>query len=176
MRYRRVFGAIILACTILGLTLLAACQQRQEIILPAFKPTLKGYANTAFVESRTVGKDNTPAVVFWIEKKPDSKLVLGWGGNVWGEGPIEFSVGMKGEKIMSGQVFAAINGDTQFTGNLDYAESIYTFLGDVRLLGHTFESDKANPLKFKLVEDKGFVLLGGKGTVTTDKGEPIKIN
>lgn len=68
-----------------------------------------------------------------------------------------------------------IKDSSEFTGNLDYDGSIYTFLGEVRLLGHTFSSKADEPLSFKLVKDKGMIHVSGKGIVTTDRGEKIVI-
>ena len=76
---------------------------------------------------------------------------------------------------LSGDAHIAIDGDTEFTGNLDYAESTYTFLGNVRLLKHQFESDEKDPLVFKLVKDKGLLYLKGKGKVTLPDGKIVTI-
>ena len=43
--------------------------------------------------------------------------------------------------------------------------------GKLTLVGHTFESDDAYPLTFKLVKERGYVYLCGRGTVTTPDGK-----
>lgn len=174
MRKNASVGTIILIIAVLGLAASPKAQQQETVVLSAFTPTLEGYQNIAFVETMEVGKEKKKMAVFWIEGKPSEKLVAALGGAMWGD-EVAFKIGMKREKILSGNAHVAIDGDSQFTGNFDYVGSIYTVIGEVRLLGHTFRSDKADPLKFKLEENKGFVHVGGKGTITTDKGRAIKI-
>lgn len=43
--------------------------------------------------------------------------------------------------------------------------------GKLTLVGHTFESDQAYPLTFKLIKERGYVYLCGRGTVTTPDGK-----
>lgn len=174
MRKNTLVGIIILIIAVLGMADSLNAQRQDAVVLSAFKPTLEGHQNTAFVETMEVGKEKKKMVVFWIEGKPGEELVAAIGGAMWGDG-VAFKIGMKREKILSGNAYVAIDGESQFTGNFDYVGSIYTLIGEVRLLNHTFRSAEGDPLKFKLEKNKGFVHVGGKGKITTDKGKAIKI-
>ena len=46
-----------------------------------------------------------------------------------------------------------------------YNSAIHTWMGVLNYRGYTFNSDQDNPLQFKVVADKGYDFLGGKGTV-----------
>ena len=157
--------ALLLAFTVSSLT----AQEKKEIVFPDFKPTLTGHKNNAFVR---MGKDGPEKAVFWRKDEPKYTLVAALGGGFWGGG---FEIGRNGEKILFGECYVAIDSDTQFSGNLDYEDSVYTFIGKVRLLKHTFESDEKDPLVFKLLKNKGFVHVTGRGAVTTPKGDKIVI-
>lgn len=145
-----------------------AYAQGNEIVFPAFKPTLSGYKNNAFVE---MGKKG---VFFWKKDEPEYKLVAAMGGMVWGRGA-GIKIGKNGVKIGLGETHMGIHidGETYFTGNLDYEGSVYTFIGEVRLLEHAFKSNSENPLVFTLVKDKGLVYVKGVGTVTKPDGRKI---
>ncbi|MBM3239314.1 HEAT repeat domain-containing protein [Candidatus Poribacteria bacterium] len=43
------------------------------------------------------------------------------------------------------------------------------------LLGHTFKTDRAYPLTFKLIKERGYVYLCGHGTVTTPDGKTHRL-
>jgi tetratricopeptide (TPR) repeat protein len=150
-----------------------ATSARQEIIFPDFKPTLSGHKNNAFVQTDKVGADEKEMVVFWRKDLPEYVLVTALGGVFWGGG---FQIGANGEKKCIGEAHVAIDGETQFTGNLDYDGSTYTFLGKVSLLEHTFESSENDPLVLRLVKDKGFVYVRGKGTVTKPDGDKTDLS
>ena len=47
--------------------------------------------------------------------------------------------------------------------------------GKLTLLGHTFKSDSAYPLTFKLLKGRGYVYLCGRGTVTTPDGKTHRL-
>lgn len=141
----------------------------QKIILNDIKPTLAGYNNNAFVET-----DKKHMTIFRRDINTDAPLVAAKGGNIWGE-EVGFQIGKQGEKILSGDAHIEIDGDTQFTGNLDYDGSTYTFLGTVKLLKHVFSSDDKEPLVFNLVKDKGFVYVKGKGKITLPDGKSLII-
>ncbi|MFA6141758.1 MAG: hypothetical protein WC738_00490 [Candidatus Omnitrophota bacterium] len=81
-----------------------------------------------------------------------------------------FTIGSNGESIYSGNSHVAINGETQFFGNLDYDGSVYMFIGKVRLAGYVFDGNTKNPLSFKLSKNTGFVYVSGDGSVTTKDG------
>lgn len=149
-------------------------QEVKEIILEDIKPTLTGYTNTAFVETDKVGEEKKEMTVFRRNKDVSGPLVAAKGGAIWGD-EVAFEIGRQGEKKLSGDAHIAIDGDTQFTGNLDYAESTYTFLGTVRLMKHVFSSDEKNPLVFKLVKDKGFMHVKGSGKVSLPDGNILTI-
>jgi hypothetical protein len=92
------------------------------------------------------------------------------------EGAVAFSAtDGSGIKKLGGDAHVTIDGDTEFTGNLDYDGSIYTFFGTVRLLKHVFSSDTEDPLVFKLVMEKGFVYVKGKGKVTLPDGKVLTV-
>ncbi len=74
-----------------------------------------------------------------------------------------------------GECRIAIEGDTEFLGNLDYEDSVYTFVGTVRLLGYVFSSGEERPLVFRLVKHRGLVYVSGKGTVMTPRGGKIAV-
>lgn len=57
-----------------------------------------------------------------------------------------------------------------FVGSLDYEGSIYSFIGKIKLLGWTLESDPDTPLVFSLQNTKGLVYVSGKGTVYGKNG------
>jgi uncharacterized protein YraI len=141
-------------------------KKQKEIDLSDFKPTLSGYKNNAFVQTDTVGPDKKEMVVFWRKDQPEYVLVTALGGVFLGGG---FQIGAHGEQKCFGEAHVAIDGETQFTGNLDYEGSTYTFIGKVKLLKYTFDSTEDDPLVLKLIKDKGFVYVKGKGTVTTTK-------
>ena len=144
----------------------------KEIIFPDFKPTLSGHKNNAFVQTDKVGADKKEMVVFWRKDRPEYVLVAALGGAFWGGG---FQIGANGEKKCNGEAHVAIDGESQFTGNLDYDGSTYTFLGKASLLKYTFESSENDPLVLKLVKDKGFVYVKGEGTVTKPDGDKIDL-
>jgi len=79
-------------------------------------------------------------------------------------------------KILFGDSHVAIDGESEFVGNLDYEGSTYTFIGTVRLLKHIFSSNENDPLVFKLVKDAGFVHVKGKGSITAPEGSKIVID
>jgi WD40 repeat protein len=56
---------------------------------------------------------------------------------------------------------------------LSNAEHIY--LGEVELEPIIFNSDSAYPLTFKLIKDKGFLYMCGRGSITTEDGEIYKV-
>jgi hypothetical protein len=143
-----------------------------DIVLPEFNPTLSGYKNNALVKMEKVGPQKKEMTVFWKKDEPKYNLVAAQGGLIRGRG---VSIGANGEKICKGETHIAIDGNSQFVGNLDYQDSIYTFLGKVRLMNHTFISDEKAPLVFKMVKNKGFVYVSGKGSVETPKGAKIAI-
>jgi len=58
----------------------------------------------------------------------------------------------------------------EFTPTLSWAGAEHILLGTVSLAGFTFESDPSFPLHFKLVQDRGYVYLCGRGTVKTPQG------
>lgn len=145
-------------------------------VLRDLKPTLTGNQNRAFVEVKTVGKPGKPMVTFWKKDEPGFTLVTRQGGAMWGE-KAGFRVqlnraSMQTEKVLFGAAHLAIE-DDQFVGNLDYDGSQYTFLGEVRLMGHLFKSGQERPLVFKLVKDQGFVYVSGEGAVLTKDGQTI---
>ncbi|MCX6348243.1 MAG: hypothetical protein NTV79_01895 [Candidatus Aureabacteria bacterium] len=173
MKTNRVFIAGLIASFLLAAQM-GRAQQTQEVILPAFKPTIKGHANNALVKS-VMGSEKKEMVVFWKKDSPEFTLAAALGGTFLGGSG--FQVGAEGEKIGLDETQIAIEGDTawQFVGNLDYEDSTYTFIGTVRLLKHTFVSSETAPLVFKLVKDKGFVYLKGTGKVTTPEGKTMDL-
>ena len=58
-----------------------------------------------------------------------------------------------------------------FTPALSWAGAEHILLDTVTLEGFIFESDPSFPLHFKLVQNKGYVYLCGRGTVTTPQGK-----
>jgi len=146
-------------------------QETNKCILSAFKPTITGHINNAFIKSTGARPDGKEKVIFWKKDLPECALVAAQGGTFLGGGG--YQVGAQGEKIGLGETRIAIDGDTdwQFFGNLDYIDSTYTFIGTVRLLKHTFVSSENAPLVFKLRKDEGFVYQKGRGEVTTPDGK-----
>ncbi len=140
-----------------------------DFTLMDVKPTLTGHENKAFVNTEKVGKDNKEMTVFWTKDEPEYKLAAQQGGLVWGNNS-GFEIGHRGEKIFSGNSYVAVDGETQFFGNLDYEGSIYMFIGKVHLAGYTFDGDVKNPLTFKLVKNSGFSYVSGSGSITTKDG------
>jgi hypothetical protein len=163
---------LIIICSILCIAVVSLSQAQKEIVIKEIKPTLSGYINTAFVMTDKVGQDKKEMTVFRRNEELKAPLVAAKGGLVWG-GSVPF--GISDVKKLSGDAHIAIDGDTEFAGNLDYDQSTYTFLRTVRLAKHVFYSDEKEPLVFKLVKDKGFVYLKGKGKITPPSGEPITI-
>jgi hypothetical protein len=167
------FGAFAMTCIV-------GCG-RSEFVLKDIKPTLSGYTNNAFVTTNAVGQDKKKMTVFTTNKEVKSPLMAAEGGIVWGK--ISYGLNLDGSSgilhdangVMTFEdgAYVAIDGDSQFTGNLDYDGSIYTFSGTVRLLKHVFSSDEKDPLVFKLVKEKGFVYVKGKGKVTLPDGKVL---
>ena len=143
----------------------------QEFVLEELKPTLSGHQNRAFVETKTAGTPPKKMLTFWKEDKPGYTLVTALGGSFWGE-KAGVQIGANGEKITFGKAHVAIE-DDQFVGNLDYDGSAYTFLGEVRLMGHVFKSNQEKPLVFRLAKDQGFVYMSGEGSVVTKDGKTV---
>jgi len=56
-----------------------------------------------------------------------------------------------------------------------YNSAIHTWMGVLTYHGYTFDSDQDNPLQFKVVADKGYDFIGGKGTVTRPDGTVVKL-
>lgn len=52
--------------------------------------------------------------------------------------------------------------------------SINTWIGKNEIFGYTFDSDKDDPLKFRVDREKGYVYVKGKGIVTTPDGVTTK--
>ena len=50
----------------------------------------------------------------------------------------------------------------------------HTWIGKLTYAGYTFDSDKDDPLQFMVDEDKGYVYVKGKGTVTMPDGRVKK--
>jgi hypothetical protein len=171
---RKFARSTIIICAVLSITVLLYAQEKKEIVLKDIKPTLTGYVNNAFVDTEKVGPDKKEMTVFRRDQNSPGPLVVAKReGYVWGAGfPL-----VKGatEMKLAGNGHIGIDGDTQFRGNLDYDGSTYTFIGTVHLAKHVFSSDDKDPLVFKLVKDKGFVHLKGKGKVTTPDGKSITI-
>jgi hypothetical protein len=170
---------------VLGVALALNAQDVKEAVLQDIKPTLSGHTNCAFVQMEKMGSKEM--TVFWKKDEPGYELVTAFGGWFYGKnagGKIGMSTirfdatnsdsavnfGGHGEIITFGEAHVVTDGDALFTGNLDYDESSYTFLGNVRLLKHTFSSDKKDPLVFKLIKDKGFMYVKGRGSVTRPDG------
>jgi len=157
---------------------------RSEIVLKDIKPTLSGYTNNALVTTDTVGQDKKKMTVFTTNKEVKSPMMAVKGGIVWGKVSYGLNVDgisgilhdTNGVMMFEDGAYVAIDGDSQFTGNLDYDGSVYTFSGTVRLLKHVFWSDEKDPLVFKLVKEKGFVYVKGKGTVTLPDGKALTIS
>ena len=147
--------------------------KNKKVTLPMFKPTLSGVKNYAFIEMDEVERGNNMLVVFWIPKKGSkySLTAAAGGGWLWGG---SYTVGRHGEHIFSRGLHNAINDETEYVGNFDYEGSTYIFLGDVILKNHVFLSNKKRPLVFKLVKNKGFVYVKGKGSVETPSGKKYK--
>jgi hypothetical protein len=150
-------------------------QERNKCILSAFKPTITGHINNAFIKSAGPPSNGKERVIFWKKDLPEFTLVASQGGTFLGGGG--YQVGAQGEKIGLGETRIAIDGDTdwQFFGNLDYIDSTYTFIGTVRLLKHTFASSDSSPLVFQLIKDQGFVYRSGVGKVTPPDGTTINL-
>ncbi len=53
--------------------------------------------------------------------------------------------------------------------------SKHTLIGKVELVEYIFESDKEEPLQFKLDKDAGYVYIKGKGAVTYPDGKIVKL-
>jgi hypothetical protein len=51
----------------------------------------------------------------------------------------------------------------------------HKWIGKFIYSGYTFDSDKENPLQFRVDKDKGYVYVGGRGTVTTPDGMVVKL-
>jgi hypothetical protein len=194
------FTIIIFTVTVVvggGVAIIWNAYSTREIVLQEIKPTLVGFTNIAFVSSTKVKGQNNEVTVFRRNEEVNTPLVSAGVGQVWGShvsinigkrenllsGDEQFgfmgNLGSAGkgyiEHKFSGDAQIGIDGDTEFAGNLDYDTSTYTFLGTVRLSKHVFSSDDKEPLVFKLVKDKGFVYLQGKGKVTFPDGKTIKI-
>lgn len=150
----------------------------QPFVLAELKPTLRGHQNRAFVEMKTVGTPGKPTLTFWKKDDPTFTLIAAQGGMMWGESEkagfsSQFNAEtMRMEKVLLGTVYLAIE-DDQFVGNLDYDGSVYTFVGEVRLMGNLFKSSQEKPLVFKLVKDQGFVYVSGEGSVVTKDGNTV---
>ncbi|MCX5886396.1 MAG: hypothetical protein NT096_10890 [Proteobacteria bacterium] len=169
--------SLILILGFVGFASLAMAQESKEFIIKDIRPTLTGYQNKAFVETKYVGQEKLKMVAFWIKNEPNKRLVAAKGGAMWGSPDFDYFVGNQGEKILSGpgSIYVAIDGDSQFIGNLDFDGSVYTFIGKVRLAGYNFDSDTKSPLSFKLVKEKGFVYLSGKGIITAKDGKLFQL-
>jgi len=164
----------VILCAALSVAVLLYAEERKEIVLKDIKPTLTGYANDAFVDTQKVGPKQKEMTVFRRNPGSTGPLVVAKReGYIWGAGfPLVPGVT---EMKLTGDAHIGIDGDTQFKGNLDYDGSTFTFIGNVRLAKHVFSSDEKDPLVFKLVKDKGFVHLKGKGKVTMRDGKSITI-
>jgi hypothetical protein len=173
LRFYGLLGAFAITCIV-------GCG-RSEFVLKDIKPTLSGYTNNAYVTTDTVGQDKMKMTVFTTNKEVKSPLMAVKGGIVWGnvsyglnsDGSSGILHDTNGVMMFEDGAYVAIDGDSQFTGNLDYDGSIYTFSGTVRLLKHVFTSDEKDPLVFKLVKDKGLVYLKGKGKVALPDGKVL---
>jgi hypothetical protein len=168
---KKISAVILVSICVLFVVSISFAQEK-EIVLSEFRPTLTGHKNIAFVQASTVDPDKK--VVFWRKDEPEYVLVAALGGGFWGKGA-GVQIGAKGEKICFGEAHVSIDAESGFIGNLDYEGSEYTFIGKVKLLNYTFESDEKEPLVLVLVKDKGFVYVKGKGTVTTPKGDKINL-
>jgi len=51
----------------------------------------------------------------------------------------------------------------------------HTWIGTLTYAGYTFASDANDPLKFIVDENKGYVYVGGKGSVTSPDGSIINL-
>lgn len=51
----------------------------------------------------------------------------------------------------------------------------HKWIGVITYEGYVFDSDKENPLQFRVDKDKGYVYVGGRGTVTTPDGVVVKL-
>ncbi len=51
----------------------------------------------------------------------------------------------------------------------------HTWVGRATLYGYVFESDKDDPLRFAIDEDKGYYYVSGKGTITMPDGTVVKL-
>jgi len=170
MKRKSLAAMLVFLCAMFAVALSFA--QEKKIDLSDFKPTLSGHKNNAFVQTDIVGLDKKEMVVFWRKDQPEYVLVTAIGG-FFIKGGIQF--GAHGEKKCFGEAHVAIDGETEFTGNLDYEGSTYTFIGKVMLLKYTVDSTEDDPLVLKLIKDKGFVYVKGRGTITTPKGDTIDL-
>jgi len=151
---------------------------RNELVIKEIQPTLTGYENYAVIEVRT--RDNERELWVKRENKEGHKLVMARGG-LWvraidpgGEGSIQY--GTKGERICGPgtEVLLCredIDNCNWFAGNIDYEGSTYILVGKVPLNGYVFESQREDPLTFKIVKEQGFVYLSGRGKVTGRDGK-----
>lgn len=73
------------------------------------------------------------------------------------------------------QVFSRSRIVPEFVPTLSWAGAEHILLGTITLKGFTFESDPSFPLHFKLVQNKGYVYLCGRGTVTTPQGKNLSL-
>jgi hypothetical protein len=69
------------------------------------------------------------------------------------------------------QIFARGYTIPEFVPTLSWAGAEHILLGMVSIEGYTFESDPLFPMHFKLVQNRGYVYLCGRGTVTTPHGK-----
>lgn len=164
--------------------------QHAKPALVDLKPTIdNGQANKATISTRTVeGKD----WLLFSLKKGSEMLYCGgmWilpgtpsGGMFTDQRGDHYAYASDGLymgehlQLLPGSVsidkFNSEGSVPGYTGMLDFSGSVYTFAGDVDLLGYAFSSDKVNPLVFKLVKNVGAIYLSGKGTVTTPGGKKI---
>jgi len=51
----------------------------------------------------------------------------------------------------------------------------HKWIGKITYKGYVFDSDKENPLQFRVDKDKGYVYVGGRGTVTLPDGRVVKL-
>ncbi len=88
-------------------------KMKPEMVLPAFKPTLSGHRNNAFLQTDEVGPAGKQMVVAWRKEGPDYTLVAALGGSFWGDG---LQIGANGEKICFGETHVAIDGGPEYDG------------------------------------------------------------
>ena len=51
----------------------------------------------------------------------------------------------------------------------------HTWIGNISYAGYTFDSDKEDPLQFRVDKVEGYVYVKGEGTVTMPDGSIIKL-